>query len=41
MCSVALVNTGYLGLPITAAALGSDQLGPAIAWDALVSSPML
>jgi predicted permease len=41
MCSVALVNTGYLGLPITAAALGDDQLGPAIAWDALVSAPML
>jgi predicted permease len=41
MCSVALVNTGYLGLPLTAAALGSDQLGPAIAWDALVSAPML
>jgi predicted permease len=41
MCAVALVNTGYLGLPITAAALGADQLGPAIAWDALVSAPML
>ena len=41
MCSVALVNTGYLGLPLTAAALGSDELGPAIAWDALVSAPML
>ena len=41
MCAVALVNTGYLGLPITAAALGRDQLGPSIAWDALVSAPML
>jgi predicted permease len=41
MCSVVLANTGYLGLPITAAALGGDELGPAIAWDALVSAPML
>ncbi len=37
---VILVNTGYLGLPLVAATLGSDALGPAIAFDATVSGPM-
>jgi len=41
ICSVILVNTGYLGLPMTVALLGSRQLGPAIAYDQLVSGPML
>lgn len=32
-------NTGYFGLPLTAALLGAAALGPAIAFDALVSTP--
>jgi predicted permease len=34
-------NTGYLGLPLTATLLGGAQLGPAIAYDAAVSTPLL
>ena len=34
-------NTGYLGLPLVATLLGTDQLGPAIAYDAVVSSPVM
>jgi malate permease and related proteins len=34
-------NTGYLGLPLVATLLGADQLGPAIAYDAVVSSPLM
>ena len=34
-------NTGYLGLPLVATLLGTDQLGPAIAFDAIVSSPIM
>ena len=41
ICSVVLVNTGYLGIPLSAALLGSDALDEAIAWDTLVSGPML
>ena len=41
MCGVALANTGYLGVPVAAAALGRGQVGPAIAFDAIVSGPML
>lgn len=37
---VAVVNTGYLGLPLVAALLGADDLPTAIAWDSLVSGPM-
>jgi predicted permease len=37
---VVVVNTGYLGLPLVVALLGTDQLGPAIVWDSLVSGPM-
>lgn len=33
-------NTAYLGLPLIAALLGSEDLGPAITFDALVSGPM-
>lgn len=33
-------NTTYLGLPLIAALLGSEDLGPAITFDALVSGPM-
>jgi predicted permease len=38
---VIVVNTGYVGLPLTAALLGSDQLPFAIAFDSAVSAPML
>jgi predicted permease len=37
---VVVVNTGYLGLPLVTALLGSDDLPPAIAFDSLVSGPM-
>jgi predicted permease len=37
---VTVVNTGYLGLPLIIALLGSDHLGPGIVWDSLVSGPM-
>lgn len=33
-------NTAYLGLPLIAALLGSEDLGPAITFDALVTGPM-
>jgi predicted permease len=37
---VVLSNTGYLGLPLVSAMLGSDQLAYAIAYDSAVSAPM-
>ncbi|MDQ3740457.1 MAG: AEC family transporter [Actinomycetota bacterium] len=37
---VVLANTGYLGVPLTAALLGEDVIGPAIAFDTVVSGPM-
>ena len=37
---VVVVNTGYLGLPLVRTLLGAKDLGPAIAWDSLVSGPM-
>jgi hypothetical protein len=37
---VVVVNSGYLGLPLVAALLGTDDLPPAIAFDSLVSGPM-
>ena len=37
---VALANTGYLGIPLVGALLGSDALGAAIAFDTVVSGPM-
>jgi predicted permease len=40
VCCV-VVNTGFLGLPLVAVLLGADDLGPAIAYDTLVSGPML
>ena len=36
-----LANTGYLGLPLTVALLGSDELGEAVAYDAAVGAPVL
>ena len=41
ICSVIIVNTGYLGLPTTVALLGPKALGSAVAYDQLVSGPML
>lgn len=34
-----MANTGYLGVPLNAALLGPDALGPAITFDAVVSGP--
>lgn len=36
-----LANTGYLGIPLNTALLGTGAVGPAIAWDVAVSGPML
>ncbi len=36
-----LANTGYLGLPLSAALLGTDTVPEAITWDLGVSVPML
>jgi malate permease and related proteins len=41
ICSVIIVNTGYLGLPMTVALLGTRQLASAVAYDQIVSGPML
>src|SRR5436305_7558626 len=38
---VILVNTGYLGLPMTVALLGTGKLASAVAYDQLISGPML
>jgi malate permease and related proteins len=38
---VVVVNTGYLGYPMAVAVLGSHALSAAIAYDQLVSGPML
>jgi predicted permease len=34
-------NTGYLGVPLVATLLGTDQLGAAVAYDTAVSSPLM
>jgi predicted permease len=39
--STVQVNTGYLGLPLVAALLGSHAVGRAAAYDTLVSGPVL
>jgi predicted permease len=39
LCAAVVANTGYLGLPLSAAVLGTGELGSAIAYDALVSTP--
>jgi len=36
-----LANTGYLGLPLTVALLGSDRLGEAVVYDTVVGAPSL
>ena len=40
ICSVIVVNTGYLGLPMTVALLGARHLPAAVAYDQIVSGPM-
>jgi predicted permease len=39
--SVVVVNTGYLGLPMAVALLGVGALGSAVAYDQIISGPML
>jgi predicted permease len=41
ICSVVVVNSGYLGLPMAVALLGTHALGAAVAYDQLVSGPAL
>jgi hypothetical protein len=41
ICGVILANTGYLGIPLNGALLGHSALGPAIAWDTVVSQVAL
>lgn len=41
LCAALVANTGYLGLPLSAAVLGREELGTAIAYDALVSTPAI
>ncbi|HWT94048.1 MAG TPA: AEC family transporter [Solirubrobacteraceae bacterium] len=36
--STIVANTGYLGIPLCAALLGSDAIGPAVAYDVLVNT---
>jgi predicted permease len=40
ICIAILANTGYLGLPLVTAVLGEEDLGPAVAYDVVVSGPM-
>jgi hypothetical protein len=41
LCSVVIVNTGYLGLPMASTLLGTHSLGAAVAYDQLVNGPAL
>ena len=41
VCTVIVANTGYLGLPLIATVLGTGQLPTAVAYDTLVSGPIL
>jgi predicted permease len=41
ICTVLVVNTGYLGYPLSVALLGRDQLSSAVLYDVLVSGPCL
>ena len=38
--SCLISNTGYLGIPLCGALLGSDAIGPAVAYDVLVNTPL-
>jgi len=39
VCSTLIVNSGYLGYPLTLALLGADDLPRAVAYDTLVAAP--
>jgi predicted permease len=41
ICSVILVNTGYLGVPMAVAIFGTHSLSKAVAYDQVVSGPMV
>ena len=41
MAVVAIANTGYLGIPLTALLLGSKSINLAVAYDAIVNSPVV
>ncbi len=41
ICTVLVVNSGYLGYPMTVALLGRDQLPNAVLYDVLVGGPCL
>jgi predicted permease len=41
ICTVLMVNTAYLGLPAAVAVLGTRHLAQAVAYDQIVSGPML
>ncbi len=41
ICCVIIVNTGYLGYPMSVAVLGAHALSSAVAYDQLVSGPTL
>lgn len=41
ICAVLVVNTGYLGYPLTVALLGRDQLSTGVLYDVLVGGPSL
>ncbi len=41
LCCIVVANTGYLGLPMSAALLGFDSLSEASVYDILVSAPSL
>lgn len=38
--SCLISNTGFLGIPLSAALLGRDAIGPAVAYDVLVNTPL-
>ncbi|HWD66125.1 MAG TPA: AEC family transporter [Solirubrobacteraceae bacterium] len=41
ICTVILVNTGYLGVPMAVVVFGSHALSKAVAYDQVVSGPMV
>jgi len=41
MASVAIANTGYLGIPMTALILGQDQIGLAVIYENLINVPVV
>ncbi len=41
IAAVVTANTGYLGIPLVALLLGSDQIGLAVTWDVVVTPPAM